>query len=167
MAENNIVVANKALNQELEPKWNNIEFGEYYSYDTEVADDLTNAVIAANPSLNLTKGIALSSSSFFNGQARLNGATITSYSREQRDLYLQKVKDADVKGIDMESSCFLAFCKNFSIPATVILAIINNRLSTQDGTLEANIVDEQHIETAIKTAVQAIINYILHISNRS
>lgn len=161
-AANSLVVANEAVNYKLEPEWSNIEFGEYFTYNTQTSDELVKKLFAANPNEELVHGKILSSNSFYNGQARLNGATEVSYSRKERDEYLQRLHKAEVKGIDMESGCFIAFCKNFAIPSVVVLAALSDRLSTHDS-IEASLnFDDQHMEIAIKKATKVIINYILN-----
>lgn len=165
VTENKVVIANTALNQELKPEWSNIEFGEYYTYNTIMPDTVSQGIIAANPELELTTGKILSTASFYNGQARLNGAIPVTYTEEERNAYLQRAYDEGARGIDMESSCFAAFCNNFSIPATVVLSSGANRLNSQDS-VESSLLFDKNVEIGIKTATSAIINYILRNTQR-
>lgn len=131
--EGKIIIANEALSPELKPEWKNIEFGEYYSYPTQMEPTLANKLIEANKeNQSITTGKVLSSANFYEGQARLDGAIEPSFNKAQRDAYLQQIYAAGVRAIDMESACFTAFCKNMDIPAAAVLSIIVDRLKDDD-----------------------------------
>lgn len=164
--ENNIVISHSAVNQQLQPEWSNIEFGEYHTYSTEINDSTTKRFISINDKYNLVTGKILSTLSFYNGQARLNGAIPVTYTEQESNQYLQSAYNIGVRGIDMESGCFLAFCKNFDIPATVVLAVLANRLKAKDRIEPSLSFDDQNMEIGIKNASKAIIEYILNDSKR-
>lgn len=165
VSNDSVIVASTALDQQLKSEWSNIEFGEYYTYNTIMDDKVSQAMIAANPNAKLVAGKILSTACFYNGQARLNGAIPVTYTEEERDEYLQKAYAAGVRGIDMESGCFTAFCNNFAIPATVVLAARADRLNSND-TIESSLLFDKNIEIGVKTATSAIINYILSNTQR-
>lgn len=156
---NSVVIASEAVSPTLEAEWQNIEFGEYHSYSSIMDPQLTNDIIKANENTNISiiPGKIMAISSFFNGQARVNGSLPLRYSEAERLEYLNKLYDAGVRGIDMESTCFAAFCNYLEIPASIILATVVDRLNDSDGTVLNN--DKHSIP--LKNAAQITINYIL------
>ncbi len=153
-----IIIANKAVNYALQPKWSNIEFGSYYDYSTEMPAALTNELLTYAENKAIVGNI-LSTQSFYNGQARLNGALKTSYTEEQANQYLNTAYAQGVRGIDMESGCFSAFCNEFSIPASIIMATNLNRLNETE--ISAQSFDKEHIDIGIKKASRILINFLL------
>jgi uridine phosphorylase len=163
--EDSIVIADAALNQQLKPEWSNIEFGEYYTYSTPLSHKIAEAIANASPTVKTIRGKVMSSSCFYNGQARLNGAIPVQYNKTSRDEYLTQAYQAGVRGIDMESSCFAAFCHELAIPAGVVMAALADRL--QDHDIEPSLmVDSNNLSPALTAAGQVIINYILTNSKR-
>ena len=161
VAENSVLLSNLARNYQFKPRWSNIEFGTKSTYETVLDDKVAQAITAANPDNSILNGNILSTSSYYNGQARLNGALATSYTEEERDQYLQKAYQHGVRGIDMESSCFMGVCNHFNIPAATLLAITTNRLESMDTIDLDKTLDDDDIEKSIKAATQIITNYIL------
>lgn len=160
VAENSIVVAHQALNQQLKAEWSNIEFGDYYTYPTILDAKLSQGLIAANPDTPIIQGKILASSSFYNGQARTNGALIVNYTKQQAHDYLASAYTAGARGIDMESSCFIAFCHEMGIPGCVVLAALADRLQGKD--IEPSLsVDNDKLSPVLTAVGQVIINYIL------
>jgi len=160
VAENSIVVAHQALNQQLKAEWSNIEFGEYYTYPTILDEQLSTDLIAANPDAAIIQGKILASSSFYNGQARTNGALAVNYTKQQAHEYLSNAYAAGARGIDMESSCFIAFCHEMGIPGCVVLAAVADRLQGNDNEPSLR-VDNDKLSPVLTAAGQVIINYIL------
>ena len=160
IAENSIVVANQALNQQLKAEWSNIEFGEYYTYPTILDEQLSTALVTANPDAAIIQGKILASSSFYNGQARTNGALAVNYTKQQAHEYLSNAYAAGARGIDMESSCFIAFCHEMGIPGCVVLAAVADRLQGNDNEPSLR-VDNDKLSPVLTAAGQVIINYIL------
>ena len=161
ISEDNVIIASEALSPELKPEWKNIEFGEYYSYSTQMKADLTNKLIYANKDNgSIINGKVLSSANFYEGQARLNGAIAPSFNKVQRDAYLQQAHEAGVRAIDMESACFTAFCKNMDIPATMILPIIVDRLcdNDQEPVITA---DQTRVSPIMVTASKILSNLLI------
>lgn len=163
--ENSVVVANHAINQQLKPEWSNIEFGEYYTYPTILDDKLSQDLIAANPDASITQGKILASSSFYNGQARINGALAVNYTKQQAHDYLAKAYAAGARGIDMESSCFAAFCSEMNIPGCIVLAAVSDRLKGNDNEPSLR-VDNDKLSPVLIAAGQIIVNYILNNTKR-
>lgn len=158
--ENCVIVATEALNQQLQPEWSNIEFGDYYTYPTALSAEVSQGLIKTNPDIHLQSGKVMASSCFYNGQARLNGALAVSYNKTQRDEYLNRAYQAGVRGIDMESTCFAAFCTELGIPAGIVIAALADRLKDND-TEPSLMVDSEKLSPALHKAGQVIINYIL------
>lgn len=159
LAENSLLVAHNAVNSQFKHEWSNIEFGGIYTYDTQIHNTIAEAIINANPNMNIATGEILHTSSFYNGQARLNGALPTSFNQQERNEYLNKAYNLGIRGIDMESGCFAAFCALFNIPAAIVLAIIIDRLNN-DRIDATHVMNNENIEIAIAQATNAIINYI-------
>ena len=157
---NSVVVANEALSYDLSSTWKNIEFGEYYTYSTVMNDSTAKALVAASPQIPTIVGKCLGTNSFYNGQARINGAIEVSFTKAERDAYLKKAHAAGVRAIDMESSCFMAFCNYFSIEGADVLAAVTDRLKDQDKEPSLELGEEQ-LSPALFNAGKVIINYIL------
>lgn len=160
VADNSVIIATEALNQQFQPKWSNIEFGDYYDYPTPLSAEVANALLDANPNMKLLSGKVMASSCFYNGQARLNGAVAVSYDKQQRDDYLNRAYQAGIRGIDMESSCFAAFCNELQIPGGIVIAALADRLKDNDSE-PSLMVDSDKLSPALHKAGQVIINYIL------
>ena len=61
------------------------------------------------------------------GQGRLDGA-FCSYTLDDKLKFLQKIYDAGVRNIEMESVCFAAMCNRAGVPAAVLCVTLLDRL---------------------------------------
>lgn len=61
------------------------------------------------------------------GQGRLDGA-FCDYTLDDKLKFLQKVYDAGVRNIEMESVCFAAMCNRAGVPAAVLCVTLLDRL---------------------------------------
>lgn len=188
VAAGSVVVGCETLNPELKPEWKNIEFGEEYTYQTNLDLKMASDLVAAspdhctrvsfydynasqcsvkNPAQEITTivGKVMSSSGYFSGPYRFNSATVPSYTPQEQKEYLAKATDAGVCGIDLEASCFAAFCEEFKIPGSIVMAVMGDRL--QEDEFEPSFVrDDDQLSPALTRAGQVIINYILSNSKR-
>lgn len=158
-----LVCASEAVNHEFISTWENIEFGNSYYYPSNVDSKLALSILEKNEGLHYGKILACKS--FYNGQGRLNGALKVSYTRDESNAYLAKAATKNICGIDMESACFFAVCREFNIPAVVILEITTNRSDEKHDTdlisQNNNVVNGNHIQNVTKL----VINHILQKSS--
>ncbi len=159
LALGSVVIANEALSPLLEAQWRNIEFGEYHSYSTIMDASLVQEIIKLNSPSLLIHGRVLSSDSFYAGQGRLNGALVPSFSVEERDNYLKRAYAAGVRAIDLESSCFSAFCQNLKIPAAILVGCVSDRFHDQENEPSLGKADE--LAAPLMLASKILIKYIL------
>lgn len=61
------------------------------------------------------------------GQGRLDGA-FCDYTLEDKLEFLQKVYDAGVRNIEMESVCFASMCKRAGVSAAILCVTLLDRL---------------------------------------
>ena len=61
------------------------------------------------------------------GQGRLDGA-FCSYTLDDKLKFLQKIYDAGVRNIEMESVCFAAMCNRAGVPAAIVCVTLLDRL---------------------------------------
>ncbi|OUC44222.1 putative uridine phosphorylase [Trichinella nativa] len=111
--------------------------------------------IATELNYNTVIGKTLCSNDFYEGQARLDGA-FCDYSKEEKLQFLQKAHLKGVKNIEMESSCFSAFCTRANVRAAVICVTLLNRLE-QD---QIDAIDE--LEEWEQRPVNVVTQYIAH-----
>lgn len=162
ISKKELIISNIAVNHTFLTKWNNIEFGKTYSYDSFVDDKFLEEFILSS-SYKLHRGKILATKSFYNGQWRLNGALNVSYTKEESNDYLKRAQDNDIKGIDMESGCFFAICNEFEIPAITILETVSERL---DNSYDADIISDYNLSNNnhiyIQKASLAVIDHIIN-----
>ncbi|MDD3266060.1 MAG: hypothetical protein PHC75_02630 [Burkholderiales bacterium] len=155
-----LIISNTAVNHNFISQWDNIEFGKTYSYDSSVDDKFLKSFTSFS-SHKLQYGKILATKGFYNGQWRLNGALNVNYTKEESDDYLEKAQEKGIKGIDMESGCFFAICKEFEIPAITILETASERLKNEhDADIISNY-KQISIQSHIQKASAAVIDYII------
>ncbi|KAG7161578.1 Uridine phosphorylase 1-like [Homarus americanus] len=94
--------------------------------DKQLANDLKNLHCDTDP-FSVTVGKTMCTYDFYEGQGRLDGA-FCDYKEEDKLEFLQKIHDANVVNMEMESLCFAALCQHAGIKAAVICVTLLNRL---------------------------------------
>ncbi|XP_028390899.1 uridine phosphorylase 1-like [Dendronephthya gigantea] len=123
-----VVVTKNAVNELLKPQYEQIILGKRVSHSSELDSKLTAELLACNrEDFAVVSGDTMCTLDFYEGQARLNGA-FCDYESEDKMSYLQKVYEAGVRNIEMESLCFAAMCRRAGIPAAVVCVALLNRL---------------------------------------
>ncbi|KRX67805.1 Uridine phosphorylase 2 [Trichinella sp. T9] len=64
--------------------------------------------------------------------------TFCAFSLQQRQQFLQRAKELDVCNIDMEASCFTAFCQRAKLTGTTVNVALMDRLATGDQPVDRN-----------------------------
>lgn len=64
---------------------------------------------------------------YLSGQARVDGA-FCDYTFDDKLKFLQKIYDAGVRNIEMESVCFAAMCKRAGVSAAILCVTLLDRL---------------------------------------
>ena len=68
------------------------------------------------------------------GQGRLDGA-FCNYTLDDKLKFLQKIYDAGVRNIEMESVCFAAMCNRAGVAAAILCVTLLDRLKGDQVTL--------------------------------
>lgn len=88
------------------------------------------------------------------GQGRLDGA-FCEYTLDDKLKFLQKVYDADVRNIEMESVCFAAMCNRAGVTAAITCVTLLDRLKGD----QVNLTHEQHEDFQMRPA-RLVANFI-------
>lgn len=128
-----VVIIEEALNTKLEPKFTSIECGVEYEYLTYFNKDLVQYILELSnkyneSKLNIVKGKSISTNDFYEEQARLDGFLVPEFTKQEKDLYLQKAYQIGVNTIDMYSTAFAGFCNQLNIKAIAINVTMGDRL---------------------------------------
>ena len=70
----------------------------------------------------------------YSGQGRIDGA-FCDYTEDDKMKFLQKIHDAGVRNIEMESVCFAAMCYRARVPAAILCVTLVDRLKGDQITL--------------------------------
>jgi len=113
--------------------------GQRVERDTKLDEALSDAIAQAAPSeINIVRGATMSTSDFFEGQGRLDGA-ICSFGEEDKMRFLQQAAGVGVVNIEMEALVFSSFCHTIGVPAAVVCATLVDRLQgdqlSEDSTM--------------------------------
>ncbi|KRY39507.1 Uridine phosphorylase 1 [Trichinella spiralis] len=152
-----VVISESVVDDLLEDSFEMHILGKRVRKPTRLDSSLNNELlkIATELNYNAVIGKTLCSNDFYEGQARLDGA-FCDYSKEEKLQFLQKAHLKGVKNIEMESSCFSAFCTRANVRAAVICVTLLNRLE-QD---QIDAVDE--LEEWEQRPVNVVTQYIAH-----
>jgi len=130
----NMIVNDKAVNTKFEPIFDNIECGIKRSYSSIFDDKLTKSLFAygqRQPTLKIKIATVMTSTDYYDEQARNDGFLVSDYSREEQQHYLQQAKAQGICAMNMESLLVAGFCHELSIPATAISIILDDCLTFQ------------------------------------
>ncbi|KAK2570237.1 Uridine phosphorylase 1, partial [Acropora cervicornis] len=79
-------------------------------------------------------GDTMCTDDFYEGQGRIDGA-FCDYKEDDKKEFLQKIHDAGVRNIEMESVCFAAMCNRAHVPAAILCVTLVDRLKGDQITL--------------------------------
>jgi len=132
LAEGTLVISTAALNELLEPNYEQFVLGKRKLLDSPLDEQFGNQLetIAHRQKLPVAKGKTLAAHDFYEGQARLGGA-FCDYTEQQAIAYLIRALEAGVVNIEMESVCFAAFTHRLGLKATLLCVVLANRMRTE------------------------------------
>lgn len=135
VADGGVIISNKVVNGKFESNFDSIECGMLYKYPTVLDDTIAHEILEFCQNYNNTNvslGINLSTNSFYDEQARMNGAIAPLYTRQEANKYLTDAYHYGIRSIDMESLAFASFCNQLDICGCIIGISVVNRLITED-----------------------------------
>lgn len=122
--------------------------------DTQFVSELKDFAVRELPDIPIVVGTTMSTNEFYEGQGRADGA-FCDFSLEDRQDYLNKLKQAGVVNIEMEANAFAALCHKAGIKCGVVNVVMVNRL---DGD-QVKVTKEQYADYQARPAKFAI-NFI-------
>ena len=127
-----VVATTEGVNGKLESCYEQIVLGKEVKHETLLDTDLAKLAVslsnvAGKEPVPCVLGKTIGTNDFYEGQGRFDGAVV-SYSAQDRIDWLQKAYDSGVRNIEMESTCFAAWCHRMKIPGMIICAVLLNRL---------------------------------------
>ncbi|XP_038078302.1 uridine phosphorylase 2-like [Patiria miniata] len=139
-----VVVTDTAVNEMFEPAYKVPILGKIVSRPTQLSKEVATELLAAhdsNADYDVTTGNTMSTSDFYEGQARIDGA-ICEHTLEDKIAYLQAAYEAGVRNIEMEGTCLAAMCGAAKIKGAVVCVTLLDRLLGDQVTMTP----EQHQE---------------------
>ncbi|XP_022082673.1 uridine phosphorylase 1-like isoform X2 [Acanthaster planci] len=137
-----VVITDTVVNEMFEPAYKLAVLGKIISRPTKLSQELASELLAAHdPGADyaVVTGNTMSTSDFYEGQARIDGA-ICEHTLEDKMVYLQAAYDAGVRNIEMEASCLAAMCGAAQIKGAVVCVTLLDRLLGDQVTMT----EEEH-----------------------
>jgi uridine phosphorylase len=137
-----VVVTTEGINGKLEPCFEQVVLGKTIQRPTKLDDRLTNLALelakgdGEREDIPCVAGKTVGTDDFYEGQGRMDGAEL-SYTAEERAEWLQKAYEMGVRNIEMESTCFAAWCHRTGIPGMICCAALLNRMNGDQVTTPA------------------------------
>lgn len=126
-----LVVSEQVVNGAFEPLHKFTVLGKEIAYqgriDRELAMELHDVAEDLFGKENVKFGTTMCCDSFYEGQARLDGA-LAAYSERDQAKFLRKCYDRGIVNFEMESLTLAAFCARTHISCAVVCAVLVNRL---------------------------------------
>lgn len=129
-----VVITRRAVNALLEPFNEQVILGKQVSFPTTLDEDLQQQLLDSSEDLPTAVGDTMCTDDFYEGQGRIDGA-FCDYTEDDKMEFLQKIHDAGVRNIEMESVCFAAMCNRARVPAAILCVTLVDRLKGDQITL--------------------------------
>lgn len=123
-----VVIADEAINDSLEPVHKKTELGVEKSYPTTLDSQLAQELLAVAGDINAQIGKTMGTDDFYLGQGRTDGFLKPSYTVEQKVAFLKRAYQVGVRNIEMEATAFASFCLRAGIPAAIVCCALLNRM---------------------------------------
>lgn len=127
MEPGTVVITKTAVNALLEPFSEQVILGKVVRFPTTLDEQLQKQLLECSGEILTATGNTMCTHDFYEGQGRLDGA-FCSYTLDDKLKFLQKIYDAGVRNIEMESVCFAAMCNRAGVPAAVVCVTLLDRL---------------------------------------
>lgn len=134
-----IVITRTAVNPLLEPFSEQVILGKVLKFPSNLDEKLQKQVMDCSDGLLTAVGDTMCAHDFYEGQGRLDGA-FCDYTLEDKLEFLQKIYDAGVRNIEMESVCFASMCNRAGVPAAILCVTLVDRLKGD----QVELTPEQH-----------------------
>lgn len=124
-----IVLTEQTVNGYTEPYYELVSLGKLTKMQTEISKDVLENLLSVSTKSKypVVKGKTMSVDTFYEGQARLDGA-ICEYNDEDKSNFIKFLHSKNVANIEMESLLLSAFCHKLGIKHGVICVVIIDRL---------------------------------------
>lgn len=122
------------MNALLEPVNEQVILGKRMSFPTTLDEDLQQQLLDCSEDLPTAVGDTMCTDDFYEGQGRIDGA-FCDYTEDDKMKFLQKIHNAGVRNIEMESVCFAAMCNRAHVPAAILCVTLVDRLKGDQITL--------------------------------
>lgn len=123
-----VVIANEAVNDSLEPVHEKTELGKKKQYPTQLDAQLAQDLLDVAGDIHAQIAKTMGTDDFYLGQGRMDGFFEPGYTMEEHFAFLRKAHEAGVRNIEMEATAFAAFCLRAGIPAAIVCCALLNRL---------------------------------------
>lgn len=163
-----VVVTTEGVNGKLESCYEHLIMGKVIKRPTSLDEGLSTLAVKlasgndGKEPIACVKGKTIGTDDFYEGQARLDGAEVD-YEAEDRIKWLQQAYDCGVRNIEMESTCFAAWCHRTGIPGMICCAVLLNRLEGDQVTASPEEL-QQYSKNAQEVALR-VIEYKLNTTN--
>lgn len=142
-----VVITRTAVNALLEPFSEQVILGKVVRFPTTLDEQLQKQLLECSGDIQTAVGDTMCTFDFYEGQGRLDGA-FCEYTLEDKLKFLQKVYDAGVLNIEMESICFAAMCKRAGVRAAILCVTLLDRLKGD----QVNLTKEEHEDYQMRPA---------------
>ncbi|XP_073235923.1 uridine phosphorylase 1-like [Porites lutea] len=142
-----VVITTRAVNALLEPFSEQVILGKVVKFPTPLDEQLRKELLDCSGDILTAVGDTMCTHDFYEGQGRLDGA-FCDYTLDDKLKFLQKIHDAGVRNIEMESASFAAMCNRANVSAAVLCVTLLDRLKGDQVTLTK----EQHEDMQMRPA---------------
>lgn len=133
VAPGTVVATTEGLNGKLEPFYEQIVLGRTVQHKTNLDPELVELAVELakgddkRPEIPCVPGKTIGTDDFYEGQGRFDGAVV-SYDETEKMAWLKKAFDNGARNIEMESTCFSAWCCRTNIRGMIVCAALLNRM---------------------------------------
>ncbi|RWS31249.1 uridine phosphorylase 2-like protein [Leptotrombidium deliense] len=125
-----VVITDQALNGFLQPHYEQIILGKVITREAVLDKTLVSeikAVAEKMDDIEVVTGGTMCAADFYEAQGRLDGS-VCNYTADDKKQFLQKLFNAGVRNIEMESVCIAAKCHLVNIKCAIVCVALLNRL---------------------------------------
>lgn len=154
-----IVITEQPLNGTLKPHLEVTVLGQKRYLPARLDATLTNQLysyVSAEQGVNVVLGKTLCAETFFDSQARTDGADIL-YTPDEAKAFLQSCAEIGIRNIEMESIPLAAFATRIGIPAAVACVAFVDRLQHDTPVVSPDILAQLE-----NKAIETVANFVVH-----
>jgi len=137
-----VVVAENGMNAMWEHQHESIKLWDRFLYPTNLNQDLSTAIAAANIAgevwkvIDLVRGDTVGTGDFYEEQWRVDGFFDPWYSETDKLRYLEELYEKWARNFEMESTYFASFCLRAGIPGAIVCVALLNRFNWDQVTAD-------------------------------